>query len=161
MNKIGILEEFQFTEVIMIREFREKDLDIIMQIWVETNMQAHNFIPKEYWINNYDMVKNMLPQAEVYVYEDDETNQIDGFIGLADDYIAGIFVRNGVQSKGIGKQLLDHVKCIKPCLNLSVYEKNKRAIRFYQREKFMVQSKSVDENTNEKELEMSWCRQIN
>ena len=161
MNKIGILEEFQFTEVIMIREFREKDLDIIMQIWVETNMQAHNFIPKEYWINNYDMVKNMLPQAEVYVYEDDETNQIDGFIGLADDYIAGIFVRTGVQSKGIGKQLLDHVKCIKPCLNLSVYEKNKRAIRFYQREKFMVQSKSVDENTNEKELEMSWCRQIN
>ena len=98
----------------MIREFRENDLDIIMQIWVETNIQAHNFIPKEYWINNYDMVKNMLPQAEVYVYEDDKTNQIDGFIGLADDYIAGIFVRNGVQSKGIGKQLLDYVKCIKP-----------------------------------------------
>ena len=98
----------------MIRKFRENDLDIIMQIWVETNIQAHNFIPKEYWINNYDMVKNMLPQAEVYVYEDDETNQIDGFIGLADDYIAGIFVRNGVQSKGIGKQLLDYMKCIKP-----------------------------------------------
>ena len=142
----------------MIREFRENDLDIIMQIWVDTNMQAHNFIPKEYWINNYDMVKEMLPQAEVYVYEDDETNQIVGFIGLTDDYIAGIFVRNGVQSKGIGKQLLDYVKCIKPCLNLNVYEKNARAIRFYQREKFMVQSKSVDENTNEKELGMSWCR---
>ena len=142
----------------MIREFKENDLDSIMQIWVDTNMQAHNFIPKEYWINNYDMVKNMLPQAEVYVYEDDETNQIVGFIGLEDNYIAGIFVRRGVQSKGIGKQLLDYVKCIKPCLNLSVYEKNARAIRFYQREKFMVQSKSVDENTNEKELGMSWCR---
>ena len=158
MNKIGILEEFQFTEVIMIREFRENDLDIIMQIWVDTNIQAHNFIPKEYWINNYDMVKGMLPQAEVYVYEDDETNQIDSFIGLADDYIAGIFVRNGVQSKGIGKQLLDYMKCIKPSLSLSVYEKNTRAVCFYQREKFMVQSETVDENTNEKEFVMSWCR---
>ena len=145
----------------MIREFRENDLDIIMQIWIDTNIQAHSFIPKEYWINNYDMVKEMMPQAEVYVYEDDETNQIVGFIGLADDYIAGIFVRNGVQSQGIGKQLLDYMKCIKPRLSLNVYEKNKRAIRFYQREKFMVQSKSVDENTDEKELEMSWCRQIN
>ena len=142
----------------MIREFKENDLDSIMQIWVDTNMQAHNFIPKEYWINNYDMVKNMLPQAEVYVYEDDETNQIVGFIGLEDNYIAGIFVRNEVQSKGIGKQLLDYVKCFKPCLNLSVYEKNARAIRFYQREKFMVQSEAVDENTNEKEFVMSWCR---
>lgn len=145
------------TEVIMIREFRENDLDIIMQIWVDTNIQTHNFIPKEYWINNYDMVKEMLPQAEIYVYEDDETNQIDGFIGLADVYIAGIFVKNGVQSKGIGKQLLDYVKCIKPRLNLSVYEKNTRAICFYQREKFIVQSETVDKNTNEKELVMSWC----
>ena len=142
----------------MIREFRENDLDIIMQIWVDTNMQAHNFIPQKYWINNYDMVKEMLPQAEVYVYEDDETNQIDGFIGLADDYIAGIFVRNGVQSKGIGKQLLDYVKRIKRSLSLNVYEKNTRAICFYQREKFTVQSEGVDENTNEKEFEMSWCR---
>ena len=142
----------------MIREFRENDLDIIMQIWVDTNMQAHNFIPKKYWINNYDMVKEMLPQAEVYVYEDDETNQIDGFIGLADDYIAGIFVRSGVQSKGIGKQLLDYVKCIKRSLSLNVYEKNTRAICFYQREKFTVQSEGVDENTNEKEFEMSWYR---
>lgn len=140
----------------MIREFRENDLDIIMQIWVDTNIQTHNFIPKEYWINNYGMVKEMLPQAEVYAYENDETNQIDGFIGLTDNYIAGIFVRNGAQSKGIGKQLLDYVKCIKPRLRLSVYEKNTRAIYFYQREKFMVQSETVDENTNEKELVMSW-----
>ena len=140
----------------MIREFRGNDLDIIMQIWIDTNIQAHNFIPKEYWINNYGMVKEILPQAEVYVYEDNETKQIDGFIGLRDDYISGIFVKNEVQSKGIGKQLLDYVKCIKPSLSLSVYEKNTRAICFYQREKFMVQSESVDEN-NEKELVMSWC----
>lgn len=45
----------------------------------------------------------MLPHAEIYVHEDDSTKQIDGFIGLDNDYIAGIFVKETMQSgrKGI------------------------------------------------------------
>jgi len=39
------------------------------------------------------MVKEMLPLAEIYVHEVDSTNQIDGFIGLNNDYIEGIFVK--------------------------------------------------------------------
>lgn len=35
----------------------------------------------------------------------DAVMQIDGFIGLNDDYIEGIFVKDAMQSKGIGKQL--------------------------------------------------------
>lgn len=38
--------------------------------------------------NNIDLVKEMLPQAEVYVYEND--CQIEGFIGLNDEYMEGI-----------------------------------------------------------------------
>ena len=129
-----------------------------MQIWLDTNIQAHNFILKDYWTDNYDMVKEMLPQAELYVYENDESNQIDGFVGLMDDYVAGIFVRKDVQSKGIGKQLLDYVKAIKLSLSLSVYEKNTRAIHFYQRESFVIQSESIDDNTDEIEFVMTWSR---
>ena len=142
----------------MIRKFRKDDLNIIMQIWLDTNIQAHNFILKDYWTDNYDMVKEMLPQAELYVYENDETNQIDGFVGLMDDYVAGIFVRKDVQSKGIGKQLLDYVKAIKLSLSLSVYEKNTRAIHFYQRESFVIQSENIDDNTDEIEFVMTWSR---
>ena len=45
----------------------------------------------------------MLPHAEIYVHEDDSTKQIDGFIGLDNDYIAGVFVKETMQSgrKGI------------------------------------------------------------
>ncbi len=104
------------------------------------------------------MVKEMLPQAELYVYKNDENNQIYGFVGLMDDYIAGIFVRKDVQSKGIGKQLLDYVKAIKLSLSLSVYQKNTRATYFYQRESFVIQSENIDDNTNEKEFVMTWSR---
>ena len=38
----------------------------------------------------------MLPQAEVYVYEDDK--MIQGFIGVSDEYIEGIFVSDEMQS---------------------------------------------------------------
>lgn len=118
----------------MIRKFKEDDLNTVMQIWFDTNIKAHHFISRQYWIDNYEMVKDILPKKEIYVYEDDNTNQINGFIGLMDNYIAGIFVNKNNQSRGIGKQLLDYVKEIKETLNLSVYQKNIRAISFYQRD---------------------------
>ena len=143
----------------MIRALRENDLNDIMQIWLEANIKAHNFIPEEYWTDNYAMVKAALPKAEVYVYEDDNTNQIKGFIGLTDNYIEGLFVSESFQSGGIGKQLLDYAKEIKTEMSLSVYKKNKRALNFYQREKFVLRAEKIDCATGEKELTMLWTKQ--
>ena len=132
----------------MIRNFRENDLNTVMQIWLDTNIKAHSFIPYNYWTENYNNVKDILPKAEIYVYENDITKQIDGFIGLTDHYIEGIFVKESVQSKGVGKQLLEHTKGIKPNMSLKVYQKNTRAISFYQRENFLIQSEGIDDTTN-------------
>ena len=104
------------------------------------------------------MVKEILPRAEVYVYEEDDLHQIIGFIGLTNNYIAGVFVKEAAQSKGIGKQLLNYVKKFKSVLSLSVYQKNIRAISFYQREKFTIQSENMDDCTNEKEFIMDWSK---
>lgn len=140
----------------MIRQFKKNDLPVVMQIWLDTNIKAHDFIPKEYWENNYEIVKEILPDAEIYVHEDDTADFIDGFIGLTDNYIAGIFVKEDKQSKGIGKQLLNYVKNIKSNISLSVYQKNTKAVRFYKREQFQIVSESVDDITNEKEFIMEW-----
>lgn len=140
----------------MIRKCVERDIDTVMQIWLDTNIQTHGFISSNYWIGNFDMVRRMLPYAEIYVYENDYTNRTEGFIGLNENYIEGIFVRESAQSNGIGKQLLDYVKRVKSILSLSVYQKNKRAIKFYLREGFKIQSENVDDNTAEKEFTMTW-----
>ena len=140
----------------MIRQFKKNDLSAVMQIWLDTNIKAHEFIPKEYWENNYEIVKEILPDAEIYVHVDDTAGFIDGFIGLTDNYIAGIFVKEDKQSKGIGKQLLNYVKNIKSNISLSVYQKNTKAVRFYKREQFQIVSESVDDITNEKEFIMEW-----
>lgn len=143
----------------MIRAFEERDLGVVMQIWLDANIEAHPFVPREYWTSNYELVHDMLPQAEVYVFEDDVLHQLDGFIGLSDGYIAGVFVRSHVRSKGIGKHLLDHVKSLKPCLSLNVYRKNTRAVQFYQREGFSIQSENTDEGTGQREYMMVWSRE--
>lgn len=53
-------------------------------------VKAHYFISEQYWKDNFESVKKMLLQAEVYVYEND--HEIQGFIGLSGEYIEGIFV---------------------------------------------------------------------
>lgn len=140
----------------MIRKFADNDLEPVMKIWLETNAQAHAFIPEKYWQDNYAKVKGLLPDAEIYVYEEEETRQLLGFIGLMKNYIAGLFVVKTRQSQGIGKDLMDCVKKNYPALILTVYQKNPRAIAFYKRENFSIQAESIDNGTNEKEFFMTW-----
>lgn len=140
----------------MIRKFKQSDLPAVMQIWLEGNIKAHHFISEKYWTDNYEMVQNILPDAEVYVYEDEKTNQIGGFIGLTDDFVAGMFVKYDWQSQGIGKKLLDHVKMLKQELYLAVYQKNIGAIRFYEREQFVIEVSQKDGSTNESEFILRW-----
>lgn len=143
----------------MIRKFENLDLDAVMQIWLQANLDAHAFIPASFWEAHFEMVRDMLPQAELYVHENEAPRQIDGFIGLMENHIEGIFVAKAARSKGIGKALLDHVKPLKPRLDLSVYQKNERALAFYRREQFVVQSEGIDGDTNEAEIQMLWTRQ--
>ena len=138
----------------MIRKLQKVDINRVADIWLKTNLKAHFFIPEQYWISNYEFVKELLPQAEVYVYEDDK--MIQGFIGVSDEYIEGIFVSDEMQSRGIGKMLLDYIKDKKDRLQLKVYQKNVRAMSFYQREGFTIQSEEMDEFTGEKEYVMNW-----
>ena len=138
----------------MIRRMQTADTDRVAGIWLDANLKAHSFISPQYWKDNLAPVIEMLPRAEVYVYEDDR--EIQGFIGLNGEYIEGIFVSGEMQSRGIGKRLLDYVKTKKAELRLNVYRKNMRAIRFYQREGFKILREGMDEATGEKDYEMTW-----
>ena len=138
----------------MIRTLQNADINRVADIWLDTNLKAHSFISAQYWKSNYELVKEMLSQAEVYVYEDGQ--KIQGFIGLSDKYIEGIFVSEKMQSQGIGKLLLNYIKHKKDVLRLNVYQKNIRAIHFYQREGFKIQCEGLDEVTGEKDYVMIW-----
>ena len=92
----------------MIRKFKEEDTTRVMALWTKGNFEAHDFIDKDYWLLNYNEVKEKyLKNAETYVYVKD--NEIIGFISLLDDgYIGALFVCRKFQRQGIGHLLLDY-----------------------------------------------------
>ena len=138
----------------MIRELQKADINSVADIWLDTNLKAHYFIPAQYWKSNLDLVKELLPRAEVYVYENNQ--KIQGFVGVNGEYIEGIFVSGESQSQGIGKRLLNYIKDRKTKLLLNVYQKNTRAINFYQKEGFEIQCEEFDKSTGEKDYVMVW-----
>ena len=140
----------------MIRRFETRDLDEVMNLWLHANIEIHSFIETEYWKKNYDIVRKLIPEAEVFVAEENE--EILGFIGLTDTYIAGIFVKATEQSKGVGTELLRTVMKLKDYLKLNVYKKNRKAVVFYQHRGFKIVNQETDENTSEEEYTMEWHR---
>lgn len=140
----------------MIRKFEKNDINAVMEIWVNENIRTHNFIAKEYWKDNYEYVKDILPKADIYVYILDE--QVVGFVGANNNYVEGIFVDINNQHSGIGTSLLDRIKENKDNLTLNVYKKNANAIKFYEKNNFIITRENIDKDTNEIEYTMTWSK---
>ncbi len=139
----------------MIRKLKKSDIDIIMDIWLKGNLEAHCFIDSDYWKSRFDEAKAGILSAEVYLYE--ENNVIKGFIGLIENYIAGVFILSDFRSQGIGKELIDYAKNVKNELILNVFYKNKRAIKFYLNNDFIIINEKTESETGECEYTMKWC----
>ncbi len=142
----------------MIRKMfnKEKEIDEIMAIWARGNIKNHGFIDKDYWLENYNIVKNeYLPNSVTYVYE--KNNEIQGFISImSDGYIGALFVDEKYKRNGIGRKLINYSKNLYDNLTLKVYEKNINAILFYVAMGFKNINISIDESTNEIEYTMQW-----
>lgn len=141
----------------MIRSFLDNDIEAILDIWLSGNKEAHAFIPEDYWISHLSFMREHLPQAEVYVAE--SRGHIQGFAGMTGDDLAGIFVSGSCRSAGIGTLLLDQLKKVHAHISLKVYQENKRALTFYQKQGFSIIRESLDTDTGYLEYVMSWDKE--
>ena len=137
----------------MIRKMKTTDIKKVMDIWLNTNLDAHPFISAEFWYQNLPNVQNAIQHAEVYCSVTDNGN-IQGFIGLQENYIAGLFIAKEYQSQHIGTTLLNVAKKKYHCLVLDVYLENHRAVKFYQHNGFHI---TKHDNL---EAEMTWINKI-
>lgn len=138
-----------------IRELRINDIDTVIELWYETSVVAHNFIPVAYWQENKKvMASNYLPNSETYLAV--EGDKICGFIAMVEDYLAAIFVSNEMKGNGIGKKLLNFIKEKRTTIQLRVYKKNSKSVAFYKSQDFSIISENRDEETGEAEYVMEW-----
>lgn len=141
----------------IIKHAGEKDYDYLVDIWYHASVDAHNFIPAQFWeAKKKEMKEKYLPESNTIIIED--YNHLLGFLSLVDDYLAALYIDIKYQKKGYGKRLLDYAKLKSNKLELKVYKKNESAVNFYLRNGFMIMKEMVDKETNEKELHMFWRR---
>ena len=96
----------------MIRAYHPQDLATVLSIWLQGNLDAHPFVPVDYWRKNYALTAQLLPQAEVYVAE--VHGQVVGFLGLMEELVAGVFVDRAHRGAGLGSALLRQAQTLCP-----------------------------------------------
>ena len=139
----------------MIRKFQQSDIDQVIHVWLETSIQAHDFVSSEFWTSKVkDMREIYIPASETYVYE--EGTIIRGFFSLHEDTLAAIFVHPDSQRSGIGKQLMRAAKEARDALTLTVYKENISSVEFYKKCGFKIESEQIDKHTAHPELLMTF-----
>ena len=48
------------TEIEMIRKSNPNDINRIAEIWLDTNIKVHSFIPQDYWKNYSEKIKKRI-----------------------------------------------------------------------------------------------------
>lgn len=154
----------------MIIEMQKEHIDKVMDIWLRTNIHAHDFIPESYWKNNFDLVKNeYIPNSKTLIYEDND-GIIKGFVSIMENnldsdpedftgesgMIGALFVLPAYQGQGIGGQLLNYCKKIYDRLYLKVYSENAKAYGFYDNYGFITKCEQIDPETKQQEYVMLW-----
>ena len=142
-------------EDVRINKASYEDIDDIVELWYKVSIETHSFISDEYWERNKSMMKEeYLPMSETYIAQNNK--KLLGFVSMIDEYLAALFVRTEIQGMGIGSQLLDFVKEKRERIELKVYKKNDKSIRYYRNRRFEIISDSIDKGTGEIEFIMEW-----
>lgn len=143
----------------MIRNYLPSDINKMSTIWLEASILAHDFIPRSFWESKADdMRKVYLPSSMNYVYIEQTTGEIAGFLSLSGNYIAALFVTPSMQNQGIGKQLIEYVKQSADFLTLNVYANNTGSVGFYRKQGFTITEERVDEHCGQLEYVMQWIK---
>ncbi|GMR12849.1 MAG: GNAT family N-acetyltransferase [Gemmatimonadota bacterium] len=120
----------------MIREYRDADLDRILEVWLAASKIAHPFLTEEFLANELKSIRDVhIPKAVTWVYED--AGRVVGFIALIDNEVGAVFVSPEMQRRGIGRALMDLARDQHATLELDVFEANSIGRAFYERYGFV------------------------
>lgn len=153
-----LFQTSNLEDAVMIRklEMNDNEVNRIMSIWKAATIKAHEFISEDYWLKNYDIVKEKyIPMADTYVYL--QGNEIKGFISIINNkFIGALFVDVAFQGNGTGSKLIEHVQDLYGYLELSVYKENEESVYFYKKVGFAMLREEINGDTNKIECLMCY-----
>ena len=130
----------------MIRKYEEKDIDELLDAWYSGSLVAHPFLSEDFFVRERKKIpEEYIPNVETWVYEKD--SKVVGFITLINELIYAFFVDTDFQRIGIGRELMEHAKSLRPFLELYVFKENKIGRNFYDKCGFIKVSEHLHEET--------------
>jgi ribosomal protein S18 acetylase RimI-like enzyme len=145
----------EFTSL-TIRKFKESDKREVTEIFDNVNRKTHFYLTDEVLERQKELLNENLSYEKTWVIE--IYSEVVGFMALAkanDEKIAGLYIKEGFQSKGYGAKLIEHIQSLKENLLLAVYKRNKKAIKFYKKVGF-EKTKSEQKDNGVTFLRMKW-----
>jgi putative acetyltransferase len=137
----------------VIRPYADHDLDQLVDIWYRASLLAHPFLSDAFLETERPAIANKwLPMSETIVYEVDDA--VVGFLSLVGNEVGGLFIAPEHQRNGIGRALMDAARDSRPFLELSVFEANTGARRFYEDYGFVFVRRQPNAETGLPELRL-------
>ena len=139
----------------MIRKHKKEDLEHILEVWFHAQNGAHPFLDDDFVKQvKIDMRTKYIPDSETWVYE--ESGSIVGFVSMAENEIAGLFVTPNQHARGYGTQLVNFVAQSHKILEVEVFKDNKIGRAFYDKYGFETIKDYFEKNSKCQILRMKW-----
>ena len=131
----------------MITKPSVNDYERLIIIWENSVRATHTFIT-EVDIQHYKplIVNEYFDAVELFCSQD-ESQRINGFMGVVENKIEMLFVDACERGKGIGKKLLTYAVKELNVKKVDVNEQNIQAVEFYKYMGFKVVSRSAVDST--------------
>ena len=133
---IGSSRLFEQPQVMRIRAYEHEDRERVLEVWLAASRHGHSFLGEAVLQGQLLLVRDVyLTCAQTLVAVVD--GRIEGFIGLLNSFIGGLFVDPAHHRSGIGRTLVAEAGRLRNELTVEVYQANTGARTFYERQGFV------------------------
>lgn len=125
------------TQDYSIAPYTDNDRMQVLKVWEESVLATHNFLDQA----DFEEIKNLVQSIDfnaIEVYCLKQSNNVAGFIGVAEQKIEMLFFSPECIGKGLGRKLTDFAFSKLKADKVDVNEQNTKAVRFYQKLGFKV-----------------------
>ena len=134
----------------MIKEYKKKDINKILNIINDASLKYKGVIPSNCWHEPYMSEDELIDEISdgVHMFGYHDNNKLISVIGIQEvkdaTLIRHAYTLTSYQGKGIGSALLEHLlkKNQKSRLLVGTWRKAEWAIRFYKKFGFIIHSKN-------------------